>query len=160
MVDMKTDISFIEPDEYSAEGLRAAIFAWEKDKAETGQRVELRVDHFYSNGVYARVLHIPAGIELSGRIHLYENLNILSAGEMHVLTEHGMQHVKAGFHVVSPPGTKRIAKTITDCIWTTIIKTDEIDPAKIEQLFTVNDEQEYLAFAGNLTIEGDKPCLS
>jgi len=159
---MSTNIIF-KPDQHemSVDDVRAAVFAWEKDKAASGQKqIELRVEHIYSDGVYARVLHIPAGVELSGRIHLYENLNILSSGEMHVLTEKGMQHVKAGFHIVSAPGTKRIAKTITDCVWTTILKTDEKDPEKIEKLFTVNDEKEYLAFAGNLTIEGNKPCLS
>jgi len=104
------------------------------------------VKHHFSPGIYARELHIPAGAILTGRIHKYENLNILSAGEMAVLTEDGMKRVSAPFTVVSPPGTKRVAYAFTDCVWTTILSTDETDPDVIEQFFTAGSEQEYLDF--------------
>lgn len=102
--------------------------------------------HHFSPGIYARELHIPAGAILTGRIHKYTNLNILSAGEMDVLTEDGMQRVKAPFTVVSPPGTKRVAYAHTDCVWTTILATDETDPDAIEAHFTAGSETEFLEF--------------
>lgn len=117
-------------------------------------QVELKVINHFASGVYARELHIPAGITLTGRIHKYDNLNILSQGEMLVTTEAGLVHVKAPFTVVSPAGTKRIATTLTDCIWTSIHGTDETDIDKIEQHFTAGDEQEYLAHCETLTLEG------
>src|SRR5882672_1659805 len=88
-------------------------------------QVELKVIHHFSKGVYARELHIPAGVTLVGEIHKFENLNILSQGTMIVTTEEGMKEVSAPFTVVSPPGTKRAAHTLTDCVWTTIHGTDE-----------------------------------
>jgi hypothetical protein len=94
--------------------------AWMKQQPQ----VELKVKNYFSHSVYARELHIPAGVTLVGEIHKFENLNILSQGSMLVSVENGVIRVDAPFTVVSPAGTKRIAHTITDCIWTTIHGTD------------------------------------
>jgi hypothetical protein len=116
-------------------------------------QLDLRVEHHFSEGVYARELHIPAGTILTGKIHKFTNLNILSKGEISVLSENGIERVTAPFTVVSPPGTKRVAYTHTDCVWTTIHGTYEQDLDKIEEIFTTNNEQEYLAFVESLVIE-------
>lgn len=107
-------------------------------------QVELPVRHDFSPGVYARTLTIPEGVCLTGAVHKYEQLNILSKGTMKVLTEDGIQEVSAPFIVVSPPGTKRIAYAITDCVWTTILGTNETDPETIEKDFTLKTKEEYL----------------
>ena len=109
-------------------------------------QVDLPVRHHFSQGVYARELFIPKGTLLTGKIHKYTNLNILSMGEMSVLTDDGVKRVRAPFTVVSPPGTKRIAYAHEDCIWTTILGTSEKDPEKIEDQFTAKSEEEYLMF--------------
>jgi hypothetical protein len=113
-------------------------------------RVEIPVKHWFAPGVYAREIKIPAGTLLTGRIHKFEQLNILSGGEISVLTQHGMVRVSAPFTVVSPPGTKRIAYAHTECTWTTILATEETDPDKIEALFTVATEKEFLEFSQTL----------
>ena len=105
-------------------------------------------EHHFSKGVYARELIIPAGVTLVGEIHKFENLNILSQGSMLVSTEEGIREVSAPFTVVSPPGTKRIAHTLTECIWTTIHGTDEKDPELIKNHFIAIDEQDWLEFSG------------
>lgn len=127
--------------------LRLKVFEAEAIMKEMPQ-VELEVVHHFSKGVYARELHIPAGVTLTGEIHKFKNLNILSKGRMKVLTEDGIIEVEAPFTVVSPAGTKRIAHTLTDCIWTTIHGTDEVDVDNIEKTFICHSEQEWLEFAG------------
>jgi len=112
-------------------------------------QLQLKVVNYFSHGVYARELHIPAGTMLTGEIHKLENLNILSKGDISVLTERGMVRVQAPFTVVSPPGTKRIAYAHTDCIWTTIHGTFEKDIDKIAQYFIATSEQEYLEYCGH-----------
>lgn len=131
---------------------RAEVNALEKQMLLMDQ-VDLPVVHHFSKGVYARELHIPAGVTLTGKIHKFENLNILSKGEMSVLTDDGIKRVSAPFTVVSPPGTKRVAYAHTDCIWTTIHGTDSRDVEAIEIEFVSNSEQEYLEFCGQLKIE-------
>jgi len=115
--------------------------------------VDLPVKHYFSKGVYARELFIPAGTVLTGKIHKYTNLNIMSQGELSVLTEDGVKRVKAPFTIVSPPGTKRIAYAHTDTIWTTIHGTDETDIDKIEIEFVAQSNAEYLAFEEALRLE-------
>lgn len=111
-------------------------------------QVALRVVHHFSHGLYARELHIPAGTCLTGAIHKYANFNVLSAGEMTVLTETGARRVRAPFSVVSPPGTKRIAYAHTDCVWTTVHATDSTDVDEIEAAMTARSVQGYLDFIG------------
>lgn len=118
-------------------------------------QAKLKVVIHRIKGIHARELHIPARAALTGAIHKHENLNTLSDGKMLIAQEDGSWlFVQAPFTVVSPPGTKRAAIALTDCVWTTYFATDEEDPDKVVAEFTTNSEQEYLAHAGALTLEG------
>lgn len=131
---------------------RDKIFAAEAFMKEIPQ-VEIPVQHYFSQGVYAREITIPAGVVLTGEIHKFTQLNILSKGRMQVYTEEGMREVEAPFTVVSPPGTKRIAHTLTECVWTTIHGTDETDVEIIRSQFIAKDENDYLEFCGQKQLE-------
>lgn len=134
-------------------GIRDKIFAAEEYLKQQPQ-IDIPVQHYFSQGVYAREIKIPAGVILTGEIHKFKQLNILSAGEMSVYTEEGIKRVCAPFTVVSPPGTKRIAYTHTECVWTTIHGTDETDVEVIRAQFIAKDENEWLEFcnANQLTL--------
>ena len=125
--------------------------AWMKEQPQ----IDLKVIHHFSYGVYARELHIPSGILLTGEIHKYENLNILSKGKMRVTVENRIIEVEAPFVTVSPPGTKRIAYTLEDCIWTTIHGTFERNVDKIKEFFIAQSEQEWLEFCGQNQLKLD-----
>lgn len=116
-------------------------------------QVDLPVKHYFSQGVYARELFIPKGTVLTGKIHKFSQLNIMSKGELSVLTEDGVKRVKAPFTIVSPPGTKRIAYAHEDTIWTTIHGTEETDLEKIECEFIAQSEAEYLEYRKVLQLE-------
>lgn len=109
----------------------------------TMAQVEIETKHYFSDGLYAREIIIPAGVTLCGEIHKYRNLNILSKGSMLV---YGLGKVLAPFTVVSPPGTKRIAHTLSECVWTTIHATEETDVDRIKAHFVAQTEQEWLEF--------------
>lgn len=109
-------------------------------------QVELPIRHYFSEGVYAREITIPAGVTLAGKIHKFSQLNILSKGVISVLIGDEIKTIEAPFTIVSPPGTERIAFAHTDCIWTTVHGTNETDLEKIEEKFIAQDEQEYIEF--------------
>lgn len=119
------------------------VFAAEAEMLRQPQ-VTLPVKHYFSPGVYARELTIPAGVMLTGAVHKFEQLNILSKGTMRVLVDGFFRDVQAPFTVVSPPGTKRIAIALTDCVWTTILGTELTDPEEIERTFVLKTEKDYL----------------
>lgn len=127
---------------------RKNVHQFEDLMKQSNSQIELPLKHHFSEGLYARELFIPAGTIVVGKIHKYENLNIMVAGEMDVLIGDKIQRVCAPFIVVSPPGTKRIAKAITDVIWLTVHATEESDLNKIENHFIAQSELEYLEFKG------------
>lgn len=129
----------------SALALRSKVFEAEALMLKMPQ-LELPVTHHFARGVYARELFIPKGTILTGKIHKYPQLNILSQGDISVLTEDGVKRVQAPFHIISPAGTKRIAYAHEDCVWTTIHGTEETDLEKIEDFFIAQSEVEYLDF--------------
>ena len=120
--------------------------------------VDVPVRHYFSSGVYAREITIPAGTALTGKIHKYAQLNILSAGEISVTIGNEVRRLKAPFTFVAPPGTKRAAYVHEEAVWTTIHGTDETDLTKIEEHFIAQTEQEYVTFCKVLEVEGTK-CL-
>lgn len=124
-----------------------------EDQIRAFDPVDLPVKNHFSKGVYARELFIPKGTVLTGHIHKYENLNIMSQGELSILTEGGVVRVKAPYTVVSPPGTKRLAYAHEDTVWTTIHGTNETDIEKIEDMFVTHSHAEYLAFCAALEEE-------
>lgn len=125
--------------------LRDKVFAIETEMRRHEQ-LDLPVRHYFSQGVYARELFIPKGTLLTGQIHKYQQLNIMSQGDMSVLTEDGIVRVQAPFTIVSPPGTKRIAYAHEDTVWTTIHGTHERDLEKIEAHFIAQTDDEFRAF--------------
>lgn len=128
--------------------VRQKVAAFE-DLAKQLTQVELPVEHLFTEGVYARRLGIPAGVILTGKIHKFSQLNILLKGEIDVLIYDRVQRIKAPFIVVSPAGTKRIMRAISDCEWLTIHGTHETDVDKIEDRFIAQTEQEFLEHIQN-----------
>lgn len=112
-------------------------------------RAELRVEHHFSYGVYARTVYIPKDAALLGYVHKYENLNILLKGKLRVSINNEIKKIEAPFTIVSPPGTQRIAWALEDSIWMTIHGTHETNIGEIEQYFIAHSEEEYLEFIGS-----------
>lgn len=95
-------------------------------------QIEIEPTHHFSKGIYAREILIPKGTTLTGKIHRTEHLNIISQGDISVLTEQGIKRIRAPFTMVSLPGTKRVGYAHEDTVWTTIHGTEETDLDKLE----------------------------
>lgn len=138
----------VELEALPAVSMRDKVRAIEAEMLRMPQ-VEMPVTHHFANkgtalGTYARELFIPKGTVLTGKIHKFEQINIMSKGDISVLTEDGIRRVQAPFTIVSPAGTKRIAYAHEDTVWTTIHSTAETDLEKIETQFIAQNDAEYL----------------
>src|SRR5690242_14347777 len=100
--------------------MRERIFALEAEMKKLPQ-LDIPVKHYFSHGIYAREITVPAGALITGVIHKQPQVNILSYGAMVVTIGEDVKEVQASHTVVSPPGVKRAALAITDCVWTTIV---------------------------------------
>ena len=118
----------------------------------SGPQVEMPAQHHFSHGVYARELFIPKDTVLTGRIHKRSQINILAKGEISVLTENGIERIKAPATIVSPAGTKRAGYTHEDTIWITVcgVDGDETDPDALEEQLTTRTYAEYESYCAGL----------
>jgi hypothetical protein len=130
----------LAPDHERQRETRSVVQALEDAMRRELDLVELPVKHYFS---------------LTGKIHKYAQLNIMSKGELSVLTEDGVKRVKAPFTIVSPPGTKRVAYAHEDTIWTTIHGTEDTDLVQIESKLIAQNEQEYLEHCRLLEHKGE-----
>lgn len=132
-----------------------------EDAMRAYEPLDLPVRHYFARGVYAREITIPKGSIVTGKIHKYSQVNILSKGEMSIFTGNDVIRITAPFTIVSPPGTKRAAYAHEECVWTTIHGTHETDVEKIEQTLIAQNSREYLQFKRELLSvpKEEKPCL-
>lgn len=87
---------------------------------------ELPTDHNFTDGLYIRTLHIPAGWVVVGKKHRHEHPSFLEFGKIWVVSESsGLVFICAPKRIIQPAGTKRIGLAVTDCIWTTIHSNPE-----------------------------------
>src|SRR5258708_40125315 len=96
--------------------IRDKLNALEADMKLESQ-LNLLTEHFFSPGIYTRVLHIPKGCLLTGKIHKEPILNIMIKGEISVLLGEEIKRIVAPFICVSPAGSKKIGYAHEDTIW-------------------------------------------
>ena len=125
--------------------LRSQIISIE-EWMKTQPQIDIPVKHYFSHGMYAREITVPEGALITGVIHKYPQINILSKGIIRVSIDEEIREISASHTVVSPPGVKRIAFAVTEVVWTTIVHTFKTDIAEIEKEFFAYSEDEYNDF--------------
>lgn len=144
---MSTSSQAVEKIDVTPLTLRDKVHIIEAEMLKQQEHVlTLPLQHFFVPGAYAREILIPKGNLVAGRTHKYPQINIVSQGDLSILTDDGWLRVQAPYTVVSPAGTKRLVYTHEDTVFTTIIGTNETDIDKIEAALTAASEAEYTAF--------------
>lgn len=94
-------------------------------------QVETPIRHYFSPGIYAREMFIPAGTVLTGAVHKTEHISLF-VGDITVLTDGGMQRLTGHHTFVSKPGAKRVGYAHADTWCTGFFSTNETDISKLE----------------------------
>jgi hypothetical protein len=119
----------------------------------SGEKREMEVKHTFLEGMYVRELFIPKGTLLVGKMHKLPCVNVVSKGDISVLTETGSARVKAGYSVVSPAGIQKVGYAHEDTVFVNVFRTDETDPQKIDQAIAWEGFEGYEALTDGRTIE-------
>jgi hypothetical protein len=90
------------------------------------------VKHTFAGGCYVREIYNPANELIITKIHKKEHPFFLMKGEMSILTEEGIQHIKAPYQGVTKPGTKRAIYTHEECIFITVHATENTTIEDVE----------------------------
>ena len=91
------------------------------------------VKHTFAGGCYIREIYNPANQLLVTKIHKKEHPFFLMKGEMSILTEEGIQNIKAPYQGVTKPGTKRAIYTHEECVFITVHATDNTTIEDVEE---------------------------
>ena len=115
---------------------RTRLILAEKFVNERLDKIEVPIQHYFAEGVYARSGFVAKGTMFVGRIHKQSQINIISSGDITVLNEEGVSRLIGPCIWVSPAGAQRAAYANEDTHWTTILGTQETDPDVIYEMYT------------------------
>ncbi|MGE5623009.1 MAG: hypothetical protein ACM3WS_07640 [Bacillota bacterium] len=118
-------------------------------------QIELQTDHYFADGMYARVVARPAGTVIVGKVHRKEHFYIVTKGSVQVTSDEGVKTLTAGSVLVSKPGTKRAVVALEDSICMTVHRTDKTDLSEIEEQL-IEPDQEALFDSRNKLIGSEK----
>lgn len=88
-------------------------------------QVECPVRHFFSNGLFAREITIPKGVCLIGAVHRMDNIAILSAGRLQIVTEDGVKEIAAPATIPLKAGAKNCAVALETAVWTNFFPNED-----------------------------------
>lgn len=91
------------------------------------------VKHTFAGGCYIREIYNPANELIITKIHKKEHPFFLMKGEMSILTEEGIQNIKAPYQGVTKPGTKRAIYTHEECVFITVHATNNTTIEDVEE---------------------------
>lgn len=103
-------------------------------------QIEVETRHRFANGLYYRTAKMPAGARAIGKKHRFENINVVSEGELYVATEDGIKLVKAPYMFTAPAGVKRVGFILKDTVWTSITACKSTNVEDAEQELFYPDE--------------------
>lgn len=95
--------------------------------------------HHFSDGLYAKEMHIPAGMAILKHTHDYNHLSVLAKGKVVVLSGEEMEIIEGPACLDIEAGLIHGVKAITDCVWFCIHATDEKDPSKVNEVLIKGD---------------------
>ena len=80
-------------------------------------QADLKLEHYFAHGTYTRVLYLPAGTILTGKIHRFSCINIVATGKIAIITDEGEAEITGPHIFVSGAGVKKAGYVLKDTIW-------------------------------------------
>jgi quercetin dioxygenase-like cupin family protein len=96
--------------------------------------------HHFSDGLYAKETHIPAGMALVKHTHSFSHLSVLAKGTVAVLKGDKTEIVHAPACIEIKAGLVHAVSAVTDCVWFCIHATDETDSSKVDEVLITKGE--------------------
>ncbi|MGQ0727276.1 hypothetical protein [Acidovorax sp.] len=141
MSDQAQEVQGLNPARERVERLEAAMMGL--------PQTDCPVRHHFAPGVYAREITIPKDTVLVGVVHKRDNLVVLSAGRLRLVTDEGTVEIAAPHTRMCKAGTKNAAVALEDSVWTNFFATDETDTDKLVELLTESTADELLGGSKN-----------
>jgi hypothetical protein len=99
-----------------------------KDKDEVNP-----LKHTFADGCYIREVFMPANQLIVTKIHKVEHPIFIQKGHVSILTDAGIEEIKAPYQGITKPGTKRVMYTHEDTVLITVHATNKKTPEEVEE---------------------------
>lgn len=136
------ELTEIQVNELLADAMVERIEAMELAMAECEQ-VDIPVKNNHANGMYTREITIPRGTLLTGRVHLFDYVDIMLSGDITVATAEGAKRFTGANVLDGKAGRKRAGYAHEDTRWITVHKTDIQDGNVFYNTLTVENMAQY-----------------
>lgn len=114
---------------------------------------ELPLEHFICNKTYTRQITLPKDMLLTGKVHNFDHVSILSKGDVSVMTDEGVTRIKAPATWISKAGTKRLIYVHEETIWATIHQSEHTIVEDLEKEIVHESD---LSWINKQNLLGDK----
>ena len=111
--------------------------------------IEPKFVHTICDGIYTRELFLPKNTLAIGEVHTSETLAILSIGTLKYFGKEGLRTLTGHKLIKSEAGVQRAVFTLTDCVFTTIHRTDKTTLKEIEDMLVVGGSEMLIGGAKN-----------
>lgn len=96
--------------------------------------VDLGTKHHFTDGVYAKEMHLPAGYKAYSHQHSYSHFGMLAKGAAIVRTDEGSTTYNAPAIIEIMANTNHEITALRDVTWFCIHATQETDEDKVDQV--------------------------
>lgn len=97
------------------------------------------LEHQFINGLYVRMVRLPAGMTFTTKIHKKKHPFFLMSGRCRVITDKGFEIMEGPMMGVTEPGTKRLMHIEEEVVWYTVHRTDKTNPQDVEDEVIAKD---------------------
>ena len=104
---------------------------------ETISEADLDLEHFFTQGLYARKMHLPAGTQVPTHHHMYDHLSILAQGRVRVTVGVVTQEYRAPAMIEIKKDLVHTIRAVEDSVWFCVHATTATD---LEQLTLIQEK--------------------
>lgn len=122
--------------------LRERIDIFER-LAKLEPQIDIPVKHKFIEGLYRREVTFPKGFLGTGKIHLKSHMDEMITGEMLVVTDNGVAHLKAPCSLTTVPGKKKFGYALTEVTWVTFHPTSCTTVEAVEAEIMCSNWEDY-----------------
>lgn len=94
--------------------------------------IDLRIRHHFTEGVYAKEMHLPAGHAARSHKHVFDHISMLSEGVAVVEVDGVATEYSAPAFILIKAHAEHQITAIKDLTWFCVHQTSETDPDKID----------------------------
>ena len=111
--------------------------------------IDAPIRNFFTDGLYAREMSVPADSWITSKIHKTEFIFVVSKGKLIVSMDNGEEvEIEAPYTGISKPYSRRVAYVVEDCVWTTFhTNPDNETEEQIEERIIEKHDNELLTEA-------------